>query len=74
MYIIHVRELSRVLATSDSLIHTTHASKKENSKTRNEERAKQVLRLLFSQLAYLVVLLHNKFYSYYNTYKMKAAA
>ncbi len=24
MYIIHVREVSRVLATGDSLIHTTH--------------------------------------------------
>lgn len=40
MYIIHVRELSRVLATSDSLIHTTHASKKESSKKSSKEDSK----------------------------------
>lgn len=41
MYIIHVRELSRVLATSDSLIHTIHASKKESSKKSSKESGKE---------------------------------
>ena len=51
MYIIHVRELSRVLATGDSLIHTTHASKKKAVKKVAKKAVKKVAKKTAKKVA-----------------------